>query len=177
MSYRTASAATLCVCSLWVTGCGVDDERASLPQVTPITSSAESAPENRVDPETFRGPGDGHVFKYPSANGRARECFFDAEGATCLGVAGPDVPDISVPPFADQAPSAVSVSDTGVRYTLFEGVPPAQVTLERGQWFELGSVRCEVDEALDLTCSVGENSFRIDGDSGLISTEGVVVEH
>lgn len=176
MNYRNAGAAALVFCSLGMTGCGAGDQAVPLPEVTPITSTSPAVSENRVDPEIFRGPGDDYLFKHLGTNGQVRECFFDTAAATCLGVAGPDIPDISVPPFADQAPSAVSVTEAGVRYTIFEGVPPAYETLEPGQSLELGPVRCELNDASDLTCSVGDNSFAIDGDSGLISTEGVVIQ-
>ncbi|MGP6174016.1 hypothetical protein [Corynebacterium sp. A21] len=126
-----------------------------------IDTTADAGPIV-VDPAKFQVNGQ-HIFSYVTQQDETGTCLVTPDGATCTGVAGAAVPDISTPPFADQRPGAVSASMGGIHYTILEGVPPAPASLSPGERLVVDAVSCEVSAARDVTCVSGDTSFTISG--------------
>lgn len=145
-------------------------------------TSAEEAADSEftvVDVETFAVES-GYVFRYET-DGTVGECSISETGASCVGTAADEVPDIQVPPFEPGRPGAVFVGAEGVDYTVLEGVPPAEETLEPGQQVSLDGTTCAAVDASTLECTNGEFGFTISGPDRMISTNtepigGVFVE-
>ena len=144
---------------------------SSTPGATPATT--RDAGLRAVDPSTFAQAGT-HLFRYEPSPGVVRGCILDADKATCPGTPDASAPDIEIPPFPKGRPGAITVTPSTLRYTMIEGVPPAQATLGRGEKVTLGHVTCALPESGTLTCSAADYSFSIDGPSMRIVTKGPV---
>lgn len=140
----------------------------------PAGSTAATEPTT-VDPERFRVSGN-YIFDYEMQDSSTGTCLVTIDGVTCTGLAGKEIPEVSIPPFDPQHPGAVSASAEGLHYTISEGVPPAPAQLEPGKRLEVGSVTCEVSRDNDVSCGIRDNSFTISGQDRLITTSGKVTD-
>ena len=144
------------ISTLGLVACGADDSAASAEPVE--TTEIELVD---VDPETF-AVASGHVFYYNLGDSRS-ECVISETGASCFANVPDDVPDIQIPPFPPNRPSAVTTGDDGVDYTMVEGVPPAQETLEPGQRVRMGQTECLLPDASTLRCTYDGVGFTVSG--------------
>lgn len=144
------------ISTLGLVACGADDSAASAEPVE--TTEAELVD---VDSETF-AVASGHVFYYELGDSRS-ECLITETGASCFANVPDDVPDIQIPPFPPNRPSAVTTGDDGVDYTMVEGVPPAQETLEPGQRVRMGEAECSLPDASTLRCTYEGVGFTVSG--------------
>ena len=143
-------------------------------QLTATSTSGEDGAFKDVDPATFANR-NSHVFSFNTTAGGEGMCMFTEEVATCTGEAANDVPDVEVPPFPASRPGAATVSAAGIRYTMVEGVPPAEAALGTQERVKFGEVTCEMSEKSDLTCSVGKNALHVSGANPDLTTSGTVI--
>ena len=184
MSMRKLAALTssLVVSVALLAGCSSDsDSEASdgtpsmtTEQLAATSTTGEDGAFTDVDPALFANRSS-HVFSFETAAGGKSMCVFTEAVAACTGDAPDDVPDVEVPPFPASRPGAATVSADGIRYTMLEGVPPAEAELGTQERVKFGDVTCELSEKSDLTCNVGENSLHVSGANPDLSTSGTVI--
>ena len=143
-------------------------------QLTATSASDEDGAFKDVDPAIFANRSS-HVFSFATTAGGEGMCLFTEEVATCTGEAANDVPDVEVPPFPASRPGAATVSADGIRYTMVEGVPPAEAALGTQERVKFGEVTCEMSEKSDITCSVGKNALHVSGANPDLTTSGTVI--
>lgn len=121
-----------------------------------------------VDVEKFATVS-GYAFRY-ELDGGTGECSFSELGVGCMGTAADDIPDVVVPPFRQQRPSSVSITEHGTDYLIYEGGPPAPATLEAGETVTDGATTCTALDESTLTCEWGGDSFTLSGKDADITT-------
>jgi hypothetical protein len=168
------------VACLTLAGCSSEEDSQTEPTLTQVNEVAESDSESEpqdgdgaaevddtdveeIDPATFRDR-DSYLFDYSTGGEVVGLCIFDEEEVTCTGTPPDDAPDIEVPPFPEGRPTAATIDEDGVTYTMVEGVPPAPAELSPGQSVTFGDVSCEMSDGPELHCEVGESSLTISGD-------------
>lgn len=144
------------ISALSLVACGAED---SAPNAEPAETTEVELVD--VDPETF-AVASGYVFAYQLDDSRS-ECVINEAAASCFANVADDVPDIEIPPFPPREPGAVTTGADGVDYTLVEGVPPAQETLEVGQRVSVGNTECLLPDASTLRCTHNGTGFTITG--------------
>lgn len=144
------------ISTLGLVACGADDSAVSAEPVE--TTEAELVD---VDPETF-AVGSGHVLRY-EIDGSSGECVISERGASCFATVAEDVPDIEIPPFPEMRPSAVTAGEEGVDYTMIEGVPRAEETLDVGERIRIGGSECSRLDGSTLRCSYDGVGFTVSG--------------
>lgn len=123
-----------------------------------------------VDPGDFR-VGDYLVIGH-RVGGETGTCLIGELGVSCTGTPAAGIPDVEIPPFPAKRPGAVSISDEGVDYGLFEGVPPAPADLGVHESVTADGATCELPDGDTLICTRGGESFTIAGADHAISTGG-----
>ena len=137
--------------------------------------SLNTAALDQIDAQRFDS-GDIQSFIYVN-EGKSGECFISGAFVTCVGTADASVPEIEVPPFPKQPPSAILLGAVGAAYTMVEGVPPAEEELKPGQWSDFGSVQCGKPDEDSLVCESQAAAFAIDGAGRKIRTSGEVFDN
>lgn len=178
--------------ALVAAGCTSGQDDLAEPSFAPATDAAtENATENaaglgdgveEVDPATFDLRGS-TVFDYRTGDDGTGICLIagDTDGAdatvTCTGNTPDDAPDIEIPPFDQQRPGSVTISDEGYHYTTVEGVPPAPAALEPGQRVTMDSASCQMEQDSELNCTVGDTSLTVSGDDREMTLTGELLDH
>ena len=177
---RLSSAAALVgATGLLLVSCGdVGTDQGAAPAPTAASQSRDAKPSPTsedagvqlvdVDPSTFE-IGGSHVFRYV-LDGESGECTISERGVMCMGSPGNDIPEVKVDPFPQGPESAVSVGVDGTEYLVFEGAPPAPATLKAGERISRGQSTCSVNDASTLTCDFDGESFTLEGEEAVIST-------
>lgn len=152
-------------------GSGSDVTSAITSTGAPFSESRTPTPtavHHAVDPADY-ADGDNYVFAHRTG-GRMGTCVIGERGVTCMGAAVDDIPDVQVPPFPPGRPSAVTLSDEGVDYGIFEGAPPAPAELDVHDSITAEGVTCTVVDEATFTCTRGGDSFTLTDDYHWIST-------
>lgn len=176
---KLKTSATMLLSLVLLTACSNETTSSSLSTsdvattTTTTTATTTTRALQSVNPDTFLFNGGSYIMDYTLSGDKHGTCVFDEDEVTCTGEPAADVPDLGPEsaPFTGR-PGAVSISQEGYSYGVFEGVPPAPAALKAGQQMAYEQVTCAMPDESRLTCSVGETSFTIAGPDGLISTTG-----